>query len=62
LLESMDKMPNARLLEGRFMTDPAWAPPRAACGGGYPKAFGEEMNASGTSRARSATAEGLPVK
>ena len=36
LLESMDKVPNARLLEGKFMTvnHGLRHPPRAACGGG----------------------------
>jgi polar amino acid transport system substrate-binding protein len=49
LLESMDKMPDARLLEGRFMTvnhgfcTPQGRPAAAA----YLKAFVEEMLASG---------------
>jgi polar amino acid transport system substrate-binding protein len=49
LLESMDKMPDARLLEGKFMTvnHGLGAPRERRAAAEYLKAFVEEMNASG---------------
>ena len=49
LLESMDKMPGARLLEGRFMTvnHGLCTPRERRAAAEYLKAFVEEMNASG---------------
>ena len=50
LLESMDKLPDARLLEGNFMTvNHGLGTPRArgTAGAAYLKAFVEDINASG---------------
>ena len=49
LLESMDKMPDARLLEGKFMTvnHGLGTPRERRAAAEYLKAFVEEMNASG---------------
>jgi len=49
LLASMDKMPDARLLEGRFMTvnHGLCTPSERRAAAEYLKAFAEEMNASG---------------
>ena len=49
LLESMDKMPDARLLEGKFMTvnHGLGIPRERRAAAEYLKAFAEEMNASG---------------
>jgi polar amino acid transport system substrate-binding protein len=49
LLESMDKVPNARLLEGKFMTvnHGLGTPRERRAAAEYLKAFVEEMNASG---------------
>ncbi len=49
LLESLQKLPNARLLEGRFMTvnHGLGTPRQRAAGAEYLKAFVAELNASG---------------